>query len=704
MQKLLLTLSILLCGLGANAIDNIGRIKLAERQIASRQASHIHPFSADSEEKEQTIYTSMIIEIDDDSAIADLEGLGVIIANRRADMLLTFVPNANLSELENIHHVTGCSTGRTALPHLDKAVKATGVDEALSGSRFGQAFTGKGVVVGFSDLGFDPGHAAFAGRVKAIYHTVDTTATTHQAESPSEIAVWTSDNEDNYHASHVAGILAGADASSPYQGVARGADIVGCTSTLDDVCILIGVEKIIAHAKAASQPAVINLSLGSTLGPRDGTDAFCRYLDLCADDASILLAAGNDGGKKIYASKQLTADDNIMSCMLESYNWGDTKQLQGYFDFWSDKPSPLKIRFRMWDRLVNDIIWESDWFDTSDGELITVSPADNPVFADNYSGVILAAGELADNNRYNVTVGVNARSIISYPEKTWSQTSLVIDLQGAPDAFIEGRSDGSNGFFAANSAYRWISPGIPGQSISTMACGFKTICVGSATTRDSAPTVGGEPNSWAGFVDEGTVSNFSSYGTTFDGRSLPHFCAPGAYIISAFNRYALAKYPSMTGSMAAESPANPGHYYFAECGTSMATPHAAGIFALWLEADPSLSPEELRDIAVSTARYDGVSSDNPRSGAGMIDAVAGLEHILRKAGINGPISDSLIEVWRNGSSLGISGCTAEEASVEIFNLSGQKIFSGNPCDAVLPSSPLIVRVTTDRTSVTRKLL
>lgn len=703
MQKSLLFALILFSTLSVHALDNMGRIKTSINRPdlqASLNVASRHDFG------DEKTYTSIIIKIEDETAVDDLLSIGAVIPFRRNDILLAYVPDGMLGELDKIHTVTGCAVSRRLSTFLDKALPVTNVPDVHSGAVHSTSYTGKGVTAGFSDVGFDPGHVAFAGRVKKIVHAVDTSAVCLYAETPEQINAWTTDSDDDFHATHVGGILFGSDPSSPYIGVAPGAEIVATTSLLDDVSILVGVEEVIKKAKEDNQPAVINLSLGNTTGPHDGSDLFCQYLDLCGEDAAILLSAGNDGGTKKYAAKSLRNGDSVISTLIESYNWGDIMANNGYIDIWSDNPQKLKIRFRVWDRLVNGIIWETEWIDPSCFDVYTLTSDQDPDFEKIFKGVVMAAAEVSPYNaRYNITVALDLYSTTYFPDKAWSQHSFVIDVEGPEGTHVDMFTEGSIGFFSTASSYPWATGGSDEVSVSSLACGYNTVCVGSATTRDITPLLGGGNKSWQSFVQEGSVSHYSSYGYTFDGRPLPHFCAPGAYVVSAFNRHMLDKYPSILSDMAAESPAAPGHYYFAECGTSMASPHAAGIFALWLEANPALSGIELRDIAVQTAGYiNGLSPDNLQSGAGMIDAVAGLRLILDKMGIHDVSLESSIEVRRVGNRLSVKGCDPSLARIEIYSLAGSKMCEGKIDEIILPSSIVIVKIISDDFVVTRKLL
>jgi bacillopeptidase F len=63
------------------------------------------------------------------------------------------------------------------------------------------------------------------------------------------------------------------------------------------------------------------------------------------------------------------------------------------------------------------------------------------------------------------------------------------------------------------------------------------------------------------------------------------------------------------------------------CGTSMATPHVAGTCALLLDADPSLTPVELKQILEDTAVELGDPGKDNTYGSGRIDALAAVESL-----------------------------------------------------------------------------
>jgi subtilisin family serine protease len=63
-------------------------------------------------------------------------------------------------------------------------------------------------------------------------------------------------------------------------------------------------------------------------------------------------------------------------------------------------------------------------------------------------------------------------------------------------------------------------------------------------------------------------------------------------------------------------------------GTSVATANLSGVAALLLAGKPSLKPEEIRAILVTTARHLGAGGINPQFGAGLVDPLKALELVV----------------------------------------------------------------------------
>ena len=117
-----------------------------------------------------------------------------------------------------------------------------------------------------------------------------------------------------------------------------------------------------------------------------------------------------------------------------------------------------------------------------------------------------------------------------------------------------------------------------------------------------------------------SIANFSSRGVQVD------IAAPGMDIYSAIaTPSALAPIGSHSPPpSSATDPAaflNNVRYYTGFNGTSMATPHVAGLVALMLEANPSLTPAEAQEILTRTATDKGTEGFDESWGWGLVDSV-----------------------------------------------------------------------------------
>ena len=124
------------------------------------------------------------------------------------------------------------------------------------------------------------------------------------------------------------------------------------------------------------------------------------------------------------------------------------------------------------------------------------------------------------------------------------------------------------------------------------------------------------------------------------------------------------------------------YYWKQETGTSMSTPFVAGSIALWLEADPSLTLEDIYDIIDKTAVRDSqVSGGNKvQWGAGKFDALAGLKEVInrREAGVKGISADNrndrLIVSEITPGQFNIFVGNAGTLNVNLYSMAGNKVF------------------------------
>lgn len=135
-------------------------------------------------------------------------------------------------------------------------------------------------------------------------------------------------------------------------------------------------------------------------------------------------------------------------------------------------------------------------------------------------------------------------------------------------------------------------------------------------------------------VKDGTLADFSSRGTkgvggtfTMDGKEWtwkdePTVTAPGVDIVSTRVLAPVSSLSADQDAQTIETAYLP--YYTTMSGTSMATPHVAGIVALMLEANPQLSPDEIKSILEQTAT-NMPGYETWEVGAGYVNAYAAID-------------------------------------------------------------------------------
>ncbi|MBR6639749.1 MAG: S8 family peptidase, partial [Muribaculaceae bacterium] len=175
---------------------------------------------------------------------------------------------------------------------------------------------------------------------------------------------------------------------------------------------------------------------------------------------------------------------------------------------------------------------------------------------------------------------------------------------------------------------------------------------------------------------EGDISYYSSYGQLIDGRRLPHFCAPGAWVTSSIStpfvnqqsedyKLSLARKINVDGI---------DYYWITECGTSISSPLTAGVFALWLQANPDLTIDEVREIAMLTASQDVPDITNPQWGAGNLDALAGLKEVIKRVGVeNVEINKRVLFELASHHNLKISVAGVSKFDVKIYDIAGKRL-------------------------------
>lgn len=656
-------------------------------------------------------YVPSILIVADDGEAEELERQGVIIWHRRADMALALVPR-DFQEARRLRGAGPSVRARRALPALDVAKTYYGADRILSGAGLAGPYTGKGVVVGFCDSGFDPGHIAFKdaegrSRVRRLVYYDEPKGIRKVMDSPEEIAAWTTDNEDMFHGTHVANIMAGGYKGNGYSGMAPGADIVAATSQLYDAGILSACEDIVEYARSVGKPAVINLSLGSYNGPHDGSSLFCRYLDLIGEEAIVCVAAGNEADDA--HSYRLTFSDEVPSWRARIHSSdGSQFRVFGMTDAWSADSRPVSVRLLVYDLSYGKCVYESAPVSGPDGCRLEVSSDVDSDFGRLLDGKVSVHGYVSDLNgrwvteiEYDLTSSEPEPSYKDYPRARYE---LGLEFSAGPGVHMDVNSDGQYSLLRV-----WPGFDYPGNdlSVSDIATGSNVICVGMYNNRSSVPVWdGGERKVNA---EPLTVNVGSGYGTLLDGRVLPHTVAPGGFIVSASNGYYPLAHPERMSIINAVAEVDGRTYYWdTDAGTSMSTPFVAGTVAAWLEAAPGLTAARVLEILEKTNYHGYPDADNPRHGQGWFQPFDGLLLALDDAGISAGKSDAASpQVVISRDSAMILNPAGDSVSVSVYAADGSMAMpavkiggtSGSVALASLPSGVYVLTLIRDADNV-----
>ena len=613
-------------------------------------------------------------DADIEETIAELEEQGVTVLYHRGDILLTFVPVEYYGNMRRAKGVKRFEPARPKYnkPTMDDARNFNGAFRINEGIDLPAPYDGTGVVVGVCDNGMDARHPNFLTadgsecRIRKVVQYQEEWGLREEYNTPQEIYDWETDSPDDWHATHVAGIAAGAFSANGYQSLAPGADIVFTASQLSDVGLLAGVEDIIAYAKENGQPAVINLSMGNIIGPRDGTSLFTQYLDRCADDAIICISAGNDGS--MNRSMMVDFTDSNREIKVQTTNWSGMHNY-GIADVWSTDHRPFLFALYLRHNVdpSQNILFET--IDFSDPDIsrwrISADPEDpdyNETFAKHYfRGYIEVEGGINPlNGRFNVIVGLDCETDEYSPvsNNSWALYWPGISISADPGTHVDIHCGYGDSFLRQERGYP-----APGNdlSISDLATGSRTISVGMTNNKTTETKFDGTVSN-TGFT-AGEINVHSSYGTLHDGRVLPVTCAPGAIVVSSISSPYLSQHPEMMQHVNSVDAFNGKDYYWiSNIGTSMSCPYVVSAIATWLQANPNLTADQALEIVKKTNTHDYPDPSNGRNGQGWFNAYEGLKMAT---------SDFVTE----GTEITLDGVAMDyvDGYLRINNLTGQRL-------------------------------
>lgn len=646
------------------------------------------------------VFMSAFVRISSDEVASQLEALGVEIQSRFDKGLMTaLIPIEKIEEVASLAGVTRINAASPMRILTNTARQTTNVDDALTLSNdaitagLTKKFDGAGVILGVIDTGIDFQHIAFKDkngttRIKRAYVYNGSSAqeyTNITSSSPT-----TDDNTEDHgtHTSSIAGgssvIISGSSvtvtddhASATYGGMAPGAELyLAGIKDLDNTYLANAVNNMCTYANQQNKPLVVSNSWGSQWGPHDGTgDVADVYNSLFGDtypNRVALFAASNDAGKApssegggYHISGTATSANPLGSILRCSY-YSDTDN--GYYyvgpiaNAWSRAgTSTIMCKIYVLNKSTGAILASTTVTPTANGAAVSG-------LSSYYSGTIYAYKDYISANgktqTFLYTSGLQTRSASNYV----SNYTLAIEFypqNGSATIDVWGGNYCYYSNFLSTPSHAWTA-GSDDMSVSDEATMPNVISIGAYISKNRVTDYNGTSHNLAGsFPTIGDIAYFSSYATANEsptGLQYPWITAPGATIVSAVNHYDTSGDLSYINGNSAQYGlyrvnSNTTSPYGSMEGTSMATPAAAGIVALWLQASlennaqhKNLTVNDVKQIMQETAIHDQYTDGGANAshfGNGKIDALAGIQYILGLTG--GTITVDPTELTFGGS-------------------------------------------------------
>lgn len=604
----------------------------------------------------QDVFVSALIQVFPEMDEGKLKDLGAQVGTKAGDIWTVQVPVSNVDAFSKLSGIRNIEMDQPSSPDLDSARRRTRVDSVHKGLALSEAYSGKGVVVGIVDAGFDYTHPTLYDtayqryRVKRVWEEkgigTPPSGFSYGAEFADSAAILNRayDINDGTHGTHVAGIAGGSGYLGPngnhrrFRGMAYESDLVlvaiypsaaywlntGMADMLD------GINYTFQYAASQNKPAVANLSWGCPLGPRDGKSLFSKACNnLVGPGKVFVLSGGNNGQNKIHVGKTFSETDTLLHSFLTFSS--SLPQKINQVDVWGDSSRQFCMQFSLYNAGIRST--ETPWIclDDSTHSLFLIGANGDTCF-------ITATAVAADINQ-------KPHMLLQFYSRVADQLCLSVKANSGAVHLWQGIVVKTSGYYGTFTryAYTWATEGNTQMTTGDMVSTHRAIAVAAYNSKINFTNVSGTLLSYTGY-QRGRIAAFSSTGPTADGRVKPNIAGPGMALASSVSSVDSsymeggADYNSVVSKSV--SLANGRTYSYAMAGgTSMSSPAVSGIVALLFQANPLLGPEEIMEIFKQTALKDTYTGVIPAGGSnvwgfGKVNAMGALKQVLEPTGIH----------------------------------------------------------------------
>lgn len=626
-------------------------------------------------------YISLVVKTGPNYRKEDLEDLGIIVGARVGDIVSLKYPLTQLNTIKQVPGIKRLQLATKIAPDLNRVLVDIRADQAHQGLNMPQPYTGKDVLIGVTDWGFDYTSPMFYDidleetRILAAWDQFANNGGnadpafypegfTYGAEydTPEELMAVQSDTSNFYsystHGTHVAGIAGGSGAGTDYKGVAYDAQFLFTTFLADEGAVLDAWEWMYQKSLAEDKRLIVNMSWGLYwTGELDGTSLISQAIDNYSLLGVVFVtSAGNNGDVNFHIKKDF-ANDTLYSRIEFGSSTNVPEWVGQEVIAWSvEEDAPMRAGFDIYSSSDNSLLYEGDWWHSEN-------------FAYTSSSVDFDGGSFF----YEVSFTDNGKHSMNFVAQRPEGPFYVV---------LKATSEQSSTYHFWNVAYRADRVGnwgmrFLGSADQGFTAGDNSYGIGAPACTNSAIAVAAYSAQWvsnAGNLQGGGAANFTSIGPRIDGYQKPNVAAPGVSVVSSINSFTDANYSQVESVTFGDR-----EYPFAPLsGTSMASPVVAGVAAILLEVNPYLSPFQIKQILSESAREDDFTDEIPEEGDplwgfGKIDTYAAILKALVATGLEDIDQDLTWTIAPNPSSdfIRIDGLVGEISAIQIIDMAGR---------------------------------
>lgn len=661
-----------------------------------------------------------------------VEALGAEVKVTLGNQLTVALTAEQIEPVSKIEGVDLVERIKRGTPRLDTSLAVTQADLVHKGSeQVPQAYTGAGVIVALIDDGYDFTNPMFKDasnnlRIKAVYNPGMTDAKANKAvidgkeaegslyDTPELIlnprGIYVGDGS---HGTHCASIAAGSHITDadmrgltgkPIGGMAPGSDIILLNTAYDNaqqarygstgannLNTSLALKYISQYAKAQQKPVVLSWSENMHDGFHDGTSASAEAIrNFCNEGNIAVICASNEGGDSMHVHKRVKAGETL-KLMIDDI----TADPKSYTFFVTNKPVEMQVG--IYDMNEKKAIKLSEAMSSADNVSVSLDVKKEP--SENSGALEKKLWDLLNqefSSRSNTEIELAAgtgkaadgsdrhyvrAAFLTQNNSLSSNAEKHIILYFTPEEDCEVFSWCDNTGYMK---YEGFTEGTSSISMGDYSTSGKAVTIGAWAAQNKSMDLDGKITTNNQFK-VGDIAPFSSYGTDYAGHKIPDACTPGTNVVAAINSFQTDEsidrenpmfYVSFTNQYV-DQQGKQSYFFAPKSGTSMATPTAAGIVALWVQAakdkNKTLTNEDVKDIINHACDTDEYTKAKPeRFGVGKLNAYKGLLYVL---GLSTGISE-LSQHQPAGVTFRVENgmLTADGAedgtSVTLYNLSG----------------------------------